>query len=253
MPQKGLGGGRRDFLGTAVVPGRRDHRVSTDRGHPGGGVFAVPGGGSTASTISLSPPTHAACRSPSRNDVPCSGISHVARVTGVSGARRALGSALGSSAQLQRALAAGNLIAAEQAAFEIPIRPTGRGPGLVELHAEKGDRKFERAALKYLRRHMDEVGPVAQVATLPAERDLMIRGDWRLDASRLPGVYVPREQREHDAVVSLAVGLAMGAEDAFALKTSLLDRPDRSLVICCRLSEHPTEPKLAQTPGRCEA
>jgi hypothetical protein len=45
----------------------------------------------------------------------------------------------------------------------------------------------------------------------------------------------------------------MGAEDAFPLKTSLLDRPNRSLVIRCRLGEHPTEPKLAQTPDRCEA
>ena len=53
-------------------------------------------------------------------------------------------------ARLQRALAAGNLIAAEQAAFEVPFVPLAEARALVELYAEKGDRKYERAALKYL-------------------------------------------------------------------------------------------------------
>ncbi len=83
-------------------------------------------------------------------------------------------------ARLQRALAAGNLIAAEQAAFEVPFVPLAEAHALVELYAEKGDRKFERAALKYLRRYLDEADPsladVAQVAALLAERDLMMRG-----------------------------------------------------------------------------
>ena len=82
--------------------------------------------------------------------------------------------------RLQRALAAGNLIAAEQAAFEVPFVPLAEARALVELYAEKGDRKFERAALKYLRRYMDEADPsladVAQVAALLAERDLVMRG-----------------------------------------------------------------------------
>ena len=83
-------------------------------------------------------------------------------------------------ARLQRALAAGNLIAAEQAAFEIPFIPLAEARALVELYAEKGDRKFERAALKYLRRYTDEANPslvdVAQVAALLAERGLLMRG-----------------------------------------------------------------------------
>ena len=83
-------------------------------------------------------------------------------------------------ARLQRALAAGNLIAAEQAAFEIPSIPLTDARALVELYAEKGDRKFERAALKYLRRYMEEAPSVArrvaQAAALLAERDLMMRG-----------------------------------------------------------------------------
>jgi hypothetical protein len=84
------------------------------------------------------------------------------------------------SARFQRALAAGNLTAAEQAAFELPFITLADARGLVELYAEKGDRKFERAALRYLRRYMDEANPsladVAQVAALLAERDLMMRG-----------------------------------------------------------------------------
>ncbi len=83
-------------------------------------------------------------------------------------------------ARLQRALAAGNIIAAEQAAFEVPFVPLAQARALVELYAEKGDGKFERAALKYLRRYMDEADPsladVAQVAALLAERELMMRG-----------------------------------------------------------------------------
>ena len=82
-------------------------------------------------------------------------------------------------ARLQRALAVGNLTAAEQAAFEVAFVPLAEARALVELYAEKGDRKFERAALKYLRRYMDEADPsladVAQVAALLAERDLMMR------------------------------------------------------------------------------
>ena len=83
-------------------------------------------------------------------------------------------------ARLQRALAAGNLIAAEQAAFEVPFVPLAEARALVELYAEKGDRKYERAALKYLRRYLDEANPsladVAQVAAVLAERSLIMRG-----------------------------------------------------------------------------
>ena len=83
-------------------------------------------------------------------------------------------------ARLQRALAAGNLVAAEQAAFEVAFVPLADARALVELYAEKGDRKFERAALKYLTRYLTEANPsladVAQVAALLAERSLLMRG-----------------------------------------------------------------------------
>jgi hypothetical protein len=51
---------------------------------------------------------------------------------------------------------------------------------LVELYAEKGDPKFERAVLKYLIRCLTEGNPsladVAQVAASLAERGLIMRG-----------------------------------------------------------------------------
>lgn len=83
-------------------------------------------------------------------------------------------------ARLQRALAAGNLTAAEQAAFEVPFVPLSDARALVELYAEAGDPKFERAALRYLRRYLDEADPslgdVAAVAGLLAERAMLMRG-----------------------------------------------------------------------------
>ena len=73
-------------------------------------------------------------------------------------------------ARLKRALAARDLTSAEQA----------RPRELVELYAEKGDPKYERAALKYLTRYMAEGNPsladVAQIAAVLAERGLLMRG-----------------------------------------------------------------------------
>ena len=83
-------------------------------------------------------------------------------------------------ARLQRALAARNLTAAEQAAFEIPFISLAQARELVELYAEKGDPKYERAALKYLTRYMAEgspsLGDVAQIAAVLAKRALLMRG-----------------------------------------------------------------------------
>jgi len=86
-------------------------------------------------------------------------------------------------ARLQRALAAGNLTAAKQAAFEIAARE------LVELYAEKGGPKYDRAALEYLTRSMAEGNPsladVAQIAAVLAERGLLMRGLWTRPPTRL--------------------------------------------------------------------
>jgi hypothetical protein len=83
-------------------------------------------------------------------------------------------------ARFRRAIQRGNLTAAEQAAFEIPFLPLEDARALVELYAEKGDRKYERAALKYLGRYLAEADPcladVAQVAGLLAERHLLMQG-----------------------------------------------------------------------------
>ena len=71
-------------------------------------------------------------------------------------------------------------MAAEQAAFELAFIPLDDARALVELYAEKGDRKYERAALKYLARYLNESKPsladVAQVAASLAERALLMRG-----------------------------------------------------------------------------
>jgi len=71
-------------------------------------------------------------------------------------------------------------VAAEQAAFELAFIPLDDARALVELYAEKGDRKYERAALKYLARYLNESKPsladVAQVAASLAERALLMRG-----------------------------------------------------------------------------
>ena len=83
-------------------------------------------------------------------------------------------------ARLQRALTAGNLTAAEQAAFEVAFVPLAQARALVDLYAEHGDPKYERAALKYLARYLTEGEPsltdVAQMAALLAERSLIMRG-----------------------------------------------------------------------------
>src|SRR5262245_9065253 len=49
------------------------------------------------------------------------------------------------------------------------------------------------------------------------------------------------------------VRLAVGAEQALALESGLLERPDRRLVVCCGFREHAAEPELAQSPGRPES
>ena len=83
-------------------------------------------------------------------------------------------------ARLQRALAARNLTSAEQAAFEIAFVSLVQARELVELYAEKGDAKYERAALRYLARFLAEGRPslsdVAQIAAVLAERGLLTRG-----------------------------------------------------------------------------
>jgi hypothetical protein len=62
-------------------------------------------------------------------------------------------------ARFWRATEGRNLTAAEQAAFELPFIPLADARELVELYAEKGDQKFERAALKYLARYLAEANP----------------------------------------------------------------------------------------------
>lgn len=83
-------------------------------------------------------------------------------------------------AKLTRALAAGDLLRAEAAAFDVPFISLDTARALVELYAEAGHPKYEKAALKYLRRYLDEADPsladLAQVAAILAERAMLMRG-----------------------------------------------------------------------------
>jgi hypothetical protein len=73
-----------------------------------------------------------------------------------------------------RAIQRGNVVIAESVAREFPTLPLDHALALTYLYAEKHDRRFERAALRYLERYLSESKPslhdVASVATLLAER-----------------------------------------------------------------------------------
>ena len=62
---------------------------------------------------------------------------------------------------------------AETVAREFPVLPLDFALALVHLYGEKGDSRYERAALRYLARYMAEADPsladVAGVAALLAE------------------------------------------------------------------------------------
>ena len=80
-------------------------------------------------------------------------------------------------AKFWRAIGNQNIVAAEAAAFEMtqtyPL-PLSYAIALVHLYAEKGDPKYEPAALRYLERYISEEKPslpdVVGTAALLAER-----------------------------------------------------------------------------------
>ena len=62
-------------------------------------------------------------------------------------------------AVFQRALKNGNLWVAEAVARDMPYVPVEDALKLVHLYAEMESPKFERAAMKFLRRYLDEKEP----------------------------------------------------------------------------------------------
>ena len=80
----------------------------------------------------------------------------------------------------QRAVRSGNVTVVEALLLDMGWVPLDYARALVELYAEKGSPKYERAALKYLGRYLAEADPsladVAQVAGLLAERLLLMQG-----------------------------------------------------------------------------
>jgi hypothetical protein len=77
-------------------------------------------------------------------------------------------------AEFQRALKSGNVWVAEAVARELPRVSLEDALKLVHLYAEKESPKFERAALKWLARYLDERTPelsdVAKVVARFVER-----------------------------------------------------------------------------------
>jgi hypothetical protein len=80
----------------------------------------------------------------------------------------------------QRAVRSGNLTAVEALLIDMRWVPLEHARALVELYAEKGNPKYERAALKYLGRYMAEADPslaeVAQLAGVLSERLILMHG-----------------------------------------------------------------------------
>lgn len=83
-------------------------------------------------------------------------------------------------AQLQRAIQPRDLADVESILTDMPFVPLSTARELLELYAEHGNPKYERAALRYLERYLTEANPsladVAQVSALLAERGMLMRG-----------------------------------------------------------------------------
>jgi hypothetical protein len=62
-------------------------------------------------------------------------------------------------AELQRSLANGNLWVAEAVARDLPQVPLEDALRLVHLYAEKESPKYERPAVRWLRRYLNEASP----------------------------------------------------------------------------------------------
>ena len=74
-----------------------------------------------------------------------------------------------------RAIERGNIIVAEGIAREFEVLPLEFALALVHLYGRAGDKRYERAALRYLERYLTEqpsLADVAGVAVLLAERRL---------------------------------------------------------------------------------
>jgi hypothetical protein len=80
-------------------------------------------------------------------------------------------------AEFQRALARGNVWVAEAVARELPKVSLEDALKLVRLYADKESPKFEKAAMKWLRRYLDEKEPTLKnlakvVQSLEERRDM---------------------------------------------------------------------------------
>lgn len=83
-------------------------------------------------------------------------------------------------AQLQRAIKRRDVVDVESILSDMAFVPLTYARELVELYADHGSPKYERAALRYLERYPAEAKPsladVAQVSAVLAERSMLMRG-----------------------------------------------------------------------------
>ncbi|MCP9486390.1 MAG: hypothetical protein MSC30_11055 [Gaiellaceae bacterium MAG52_C11] len=93
-------------------------------------------------------------------------------------------------ARFDRAIRTRDIYMAELAAIEMERMGLGNARALLGRYAQKGNPKYDRAALKYLARYMAEAAPsledVAQTVVLLVERE----SPWPLQ--RVPGPLDPR-------------------------------------------------------------
>ncbi len=80
----------------------------------------------------------------------------------------------------QRAVRSGDVAAVQALLIDMRWVPLEHARALVELYAEKGSPKYERAALKYLGRYLAEadtsLADVAQLAGVLAQRLMLMQG-----------------------------------------------------------------------------
>jgi hypothetical protein len=81
------------------------------------------------------------------------------------------------SARFQRAISRGDMMGAETAAFELTSLSLHDALALVALYARADDRKFDRAAVRWLRRLLQEQPLMLSEAQRAADWLAQLRGD----------------------------------------------------------------------------
>jgi hypothetical protein len=81
------------------------------------------------------------------------------------------------TARFQRAISRGDMMGAETAAFELGTLNLSDALALVSLYGRKDDRKFDRAAVRWLRRLLEEQPMMLSEARRAGDWLEQLRGD----------------------------------------------------------------------------